>query len=228
MEAKGTGSRPKKRNKFLKRSRPRSTEGSTGSDDDWRLISRFVSRIEDLPNLQAVVLFGSFARGDADRRSDVDVLLVLDRDDLRSVRSQVAAILSELKPHREITPTITNLRDVDASFLRNVFREGKVLHGKLLLDPTHLGLEPRTLIAYDLTGRKSSDKVQISRTVHGYKSRKTVNGKSRVYEYPGLMRRPGAILVSRSAILLRSEDAGELVGELERRKISFSRWEVYL
>lgn len=212
----------------MRKSRQHSTEGPVASEDDRLLIERFVSKVRDLSGLQAVVLFGSFARGDVDRRSDIDLLLVLDREVPASVRSRIAAIIGELKPHREISPTLTNLKDVDASFLRNVFREGKVLYGKLLLSPEHLALEPRVLIAYDLTGVRAADKVQISRLVHGFRSRKIVEGKARIYEYPGLKGRQGAILISRSVIMLRTEDAGVLVAELERRKVSYSRWDVYL
>ena len=212
----------------MKGSRRRSTDGSAGSEDDRRLIDRFVSRIEGLRGLQAVVLFGSFARGDVDRRSDIDLLLVLDRDDLASARSEVAAAIGELKPHREIAPTLTNLRDADPTFLRNVFREGKVLSGKLLLTPDHLGLQPRVLIAYDLADKRAAEKVQVSRLVHGFRSRKMRHGKVLVYEYPGLKGREGAILVSRSAIALRTQDAEELVRELERRRVAYNRWDLYL
>ncbi len=192
------------------------------------MIDGFVDRIRARPDLQAVVLFGSFAREDADRRSDIDLLLVLDRKDLAPVRSDVARILSELRPHREISPTLTNLGDVDATFLRNVFREGRVLFGKLLLTPEHLALRPRVLIAYDLTGKRAAEKVQVSRLVHGFRSRKTVQGKPRVYEYPGLKGRRDATLLSRSVLVLRPEDANELTAELDRRKIPYDRREVYL
>lgn len=212
----------------MPRSRRRSTEEPAPSEEDRRLIDRFVARIRNLPDLQAVVLFGSFARGDIDRRSDIDLLLVIDREDLSSARSEVAAILSELKPHREISPTLTNLEDADASFLQNVFREGRVLHGKLLLTPDHLALEPRALIAYDLAGKRAADKVQISRLVHGFRSKKATHGKPKVYEYPGFQGRPGATLVSRSVVLLTAQDAADLVRELERRKISYTRRDVYL
>lgn len=211
----------------MTRSRRRSTEPPPASEEDRRAIDRFVERIKGWPDLQAVVLFGSFARGDVDRRSDIDLLLVLDREDLASARSDVAAILSDLKPRREMSPTLTNLRDLEPTFLRNVFREGKVLHGKLLLTPDHLALRPRVLVSYDLSGKKASDKVHVSRMVHGFRSRKTVDGKPRVYEYPGLKGRSDALLVSRSAILLRPEDADELAGELDRRKIPYDRREVY-
>ena len=210
----------------MTRLKRRSTESST-SEEDRRAIDRFVERVKSWPDLRAVVLFGSFARGDVDRRSDIDLLLILDREDLASARSEVAAILSELKPRREISPTLTNLTDLEPTFLRNVFREGKVLLGKLLLTPDHLALKPRVLIAYDLRGKKATDKVHISRMVHGFRSRKTVDGKLRVYEYPGLKGRPDAFLVARSALLLRPEDADELAAELDRRKIPYDRREVY-
>jgi predicted nucleotidyltransferase len=210
----------------LARLRRSSTEVPEIPEEDVRLLDRFVAKVRDLPGLQAVVLFGSFARRDIDRRSDIDVLLVFDSGDPGSLRSRVAAIVGELRPHRDINPVLTNLRDLDASFLRNVFREGVVLHGKLLLGPDHLALQSRVLIAYDLAGMAPSDKVQISRLVHGFRSRKTVGGRRRVYEYPGLKGRPGAVPVSRSVLMLRPEDAAGFERELERRRIRYARWDV--
>ena len=218
----------RKRKESLRRSRRSSTEISELSDRDRRLLEDFVARVRSFPEVMAVVLFGSFARKDIDRRSDIDLLVVVDRKDPGSLRSELARIISDMKPHREIAPILTNLGDLEPSFLKNVFEDGIVLHGKLVLSPAHLGLRPQVMIAYDLSGLTRTQKVHVSRLIHGYESRKLVSGKPRTYRYPGLKDRYGAVVISRSAILLKPEEANRFSRELELRKVPFSRWDVYI
>ncbi len=137
-------------------------------------------------------------------------------------------MIGELKPHGEISPTFTNLGDLETPFLGTVFREGIVLHGKMLLNPDHLALQPRVSLAYDLARLSPSKKVQISRLVHGFKSRKKVRGKLRTYEYPGLKGQYGAVSVSRSVLLLRPEDSEKFIQELEKRKVPYTKRDVCL
>lgn len=210
------------------RSRPSSIEPPALPDEDRALIERFVERARTLPDLQAIVLFGSFAREDVDRRSDVDILLVVDRRDPGSLRADVARLVSEMKPRRDINPILTNLSDLEPSFLRTVFQEGRVLYGKVVLSPDHLALQPRVLLAYDLSKTSPSVKVQVSRLVHGFTSVKTVAGIRKTYRYPGLAEKFRGTAVSRSALLLHPHDAEAFVAQLESRKIPYERWDVYL
>lgn len=212
----------------LRRSKRSSTELHGLSEEDRKLIEQFLSKLESISEVQTVVLFGSFARSDVDRRSDIDLLLVTDMRDPGSLRPRLAQLIGDLKPHREINPTLTNLHDLDPSFLRNVFKEGIVLKGKLLLTPKNLALQPRVIVAYDLSEVKPSSKVHVSRLIHGFRSRKRVGGKTRTYDYQGLKDRFGATLVSRSALMMKTEDANGFIRELEKRGIRCSQWEVYL
>jgi hypothetical protein len=227
MEDKEMANRPRKQSESLTKSKRSFTELSEISERDRRLLDEVVNKLRSLPEVTAVVLFGSFARKDIDRRSDIDLLVVVDREDPGSLRPRISRLISGMKPHREISPILTNLRDLEPTFLRNVFDDGIVLHGKLVLSPAHLALRPQVIIAYDLSGMTQTQKVHISRLIHGYGSRKTVGGKVRTYRYPGLKDRYGATVISRSAILLKPEDARKFMKELESRKVPFSTWEVY-
>lgn len=218
----------RRRRESLRKSRRSYTDIPELSEQDRSLLEDFVARLRSFPEITAVVLFGSFARKDIDRRSDIDLLVVVDREDPGSLRPELARIISDMKPHREIAPILTNLQDLEPSFLRNVFEDGIVLHGKLLLTPAHLALRPRVMIAYDLSGLNRTQKVHVSRLIHGYESRKVVGGKPRNYRYPGLKDRYGATVISRSAILLKPEDARRFSHELESRKVPFSHWDVYI
>lgn len=89
--------------------------------------------------LDRVVLYGSYARGDYDEESDIDVMALvdLDRKTLASYRRRVSDFSSELDLKYEVVLSI-KLQD-KASFLRylsvlpfyrNVQREGVVMHGE--------------------------------------------------------------------------------------------------
>lgn len=194
---------------------------------DRDLIDRFLGKLRSVPRLEAIVLFGSVARGNASRDSDIDLLVVLDMEKPEILRRRIAAWITELRPHREIRPVLTNLRDIDPVFLRNVLREGIVLHGRVILTESGLALQPRVLLAYDLSTAPAAEKARIARLVHGYSTRRRFGRRWRTYRYPGLKEREGNTLVARSTLLLGREDAEAFAGELRSRRIPFSRWDVY-
>ena len=78
-------------------------------------------------------LYGSYARGDFDENSDVDILLTADADaeTLSAYRDQVAAVASDLSLRHDVTVSLTikplrQFRRFAAvlPFYRNVYREG--------------------------------------------------------------------------------------------------------
>ena len=76
-------------------------------------------------------LFGSKARGDSDRESDIDVLIVLENLD-REIRKKVSALCCDLSIdyHVVISPVLYSSAEYSSSrtritpFYRNVEREG--------------------------------------------------------------------------------------------------------
>lgn len=61
-------------------------------------LTRFVERIDDeLSAVAGIVCFGSVARGDADRMSDIDVFLLVDDAEIVSARRTVSDIVRELE-----------------------------------------------------------------------------------------------------------------------------------
>ncbi|MFQ6057227.1 MAG: nucleotidyltransferase domain-containing protein [Methanosarcinales archaeon] len=177
-------------------------------EEDKRLIQKLVEKVKDLPNLECIVLFGSFVKGEEDKRSDIDLLIVFNSDTPNKYISQVSEIITSLKPHREIHTVLTNLSDYDTSFFNSVFREGKVLFGKVFLTPKKLGMQAYKLIHYDLSNLENSVKVKISRRVYGYVSEKKINGEIKRYVYKGLKEYPRVILISKATLLIPEKREG--------------------
>ena len=96
-----------------------------------------------------------------------------------------------------------------------MFRDGKVLFGKIMLSPDALALKQYLLVSYDLSGKKNSLQVKIAKMVYGYTSKKTIKGKKKEYVYKGLKDLPGAKLISKSAIVLPLDKGSEFVNELK-------------
>jgi predicted nucleotidyltransferase len=64
-------------------------------------VRAFVERArEEVPSFSALVVFGSVARGEADRRSDIDVWVLIDGDDLLQARRTATDIVVELGERR--------------------------------------------------------------------------------------------------------------------------------
>ncbi len=182
--------------------------------EDRRFLERFVRETRARIGPTAVVLFGSLARGDYRPDSDIDLLVVVDGPDTLPLHRALARLLTELRPRRDVTTLPTNLRDLDPSFLRNVFRDGILLDGSLLLTAEGLALRPRSLLSYSLAHLSPGGKVRVSRRVHGFSLQQGMGRRRRRYRYPGLVERHGVTALSPSLLLLDSQDARVVEKEL--------------
>jgi predicted nucleotidyltransferase len=82
-----------------------------------------------------IILFGSWARGDADKKSDIDLLVISDREESlpRYKRGlDVRLLLSQFQAPKDILfythKDVERWRDVPHTFVNTVLREGRVLY----------------------------------------------------------------------------------------------------
>ncbi|MGC9553758.1 MAG: nucleotidyltransferase domain-containing protein [Thermoplasmatota archaeon] len=190
---------------------------------DKKLIERFVEKVKDLPHLQCIILFGSMARDEADKRSDIDVLLVIEEENPKSHLMEIIGIITSLKPHREIKPVVTNLADYDEEFLQTVVREGRVLWGKVVITPDQFLLNPYRLISYKLSNLKPSKKVKVSRLIHGYQSKKVMDGETKKYTYAGLKDKYDVHVISKNTVLIPERYAKDFVHQLRRHGVEYQQ-----
>ena len=96
-------------------------------------IADMVNRIVDGFEPLKVILFGSYARGDAGRDSDVDLLVVLPHvENKREAAVQMRRLLADAPLPKDIVVTtpeeVERRGDVIGTVLRPALREGKVLY----------------------------------------------------------------------------------------------------
>ena len=96
-------------------------------------VDEFVRRAREKykDKIDSIILFGSVARGEAGRESDIDILVVIVGDRFRMRRELSEIVLDILLETGEYisvkTLSIENfkyLKDLKSSFLSNVIREG--------------------------------------------------------------------------------------------------------
>lgn len=151
------------------------------------LPNKLLSRLAKLKSLQAVILFGSYARGDADSRSDIDLLLIFDtKGDVKKADKEVLDILDEFHS----MPLVLSRRSGeeiadDMSFFYNVFREGYVLYkrpGAELL-PAAIARDKQSIIyCYELASMSHEQKLKFNSVL----SSRVIKKK---YRYLGLLDR---------------------------------------
>jgi predicted nucleotidyltransferase len=158
--------------------------------------------LKELSTLEAVVLFGSAARAEMTKKSDIDLLLLFDTDhnpesgeEGKTIFKRAIEIERKYKLENPFSLVFLNIgEDVDAEFVWEVVRDGTVLYYRHPPEGI-LGkegyLSPAVLISYTFEGVPQKDRVHVNRVLYGYRSKKVHNGKEYVSERKGIIPRYG-------------------------------------
>lgn len=105
-----------------------------------KIINDFLKKVEAVlgNRLRKIILYGSYARGDYNKSSDIDIMILTDLNDteIEQYRNTISDIAfdMELETGFIISPLIKNIEKyndrVDViPFYMNVNKEGVILHG---------------------------------------------------------------------------------------------------
>lgn len=104
------------------------------------ILKQFIMDISDLlgNRLKKVILYGSYARGDYSKNSDLDIMILTDFSDieLAEYRVKVRDLACDLELENDIviSPIVRNIEKYNnridiIPFYMNVQKEGVVIHG---------------------------------------------------------------------------------------------------
>lgn len=100
---------------------------------DFQVIREIAGKIASAFNPNKIILFGSYARGDANEHSDIDLLVIMESAEPPHLRARaVYKLLADyLLPVEVIVRTpeeATWYQDVPSSFIQTILREGVTLY----------------------------------------------------------------------------------------------------
>jgi predicted nucleotidyltransferase len=162
-----------------------------------------VARWRARPGVGAIVFYGSYARGDFGRKSDVDLLVLTERaDDAPAFTAQAIEAERAHQLPMHLAPQVAAVDDresLPAAFRHAVAADGIVLHGRLstVLGLPPGGLRPWEAIRFDAAGAPRRQRVRASRRLRGRDGR------------PGLLR-PPVVDLAPGAVLAPSEAAAPI------------------
>lgn len=149
----------------------------------------------------ALIVFGSYARGDFARKSDLDLLILLhaagsaERNDAE--RRVVRAVVEAESDHRlpvHLAPLVTEAtrpEELGSALLHNIWTDGVILYGEAsaLAPRQPRGLAPWSVVRFSLAGVPARERVRLAHHLHGTETR------------PGLIHLPGLNLARGAAFL---------------------------
>lgn len=184
-------------------------------------ITRDLSKIDDL---RAIILYGSFARGEDTSRSDIDLfILTTNKKTLKEIQDRVIELESEIG--RNIQPTIrtiTELQITDTGLLQNIFQEGKVLYLKEPAEiPSSLLLkqEPYLIYTFQISSLSQKEKAKFNRQLY--------EQKRKGYKYKGLLKEIGGKKLSAGCIIVPYLQKENIEKFFKRFKVKFEQLKVW-
>ena len=199
----------------------------------YDFLSILFDKVKDREKIRGIILFGSFARGDQRKDSDIDLFVDTNKSDKEEINELVKDSLNEFEIKVEknwklkgisnpIVPIVDDINAEKWSELRSEINSyGIVLYGKYKSSPEKIRQE--VLIEYDISKIKQKDKMKIIRGLFGYQSK---IGK-KIYKQKGLLSDNNAEKLSQ-VIIVPLENYKKIYNFLKDNKVSIKLRQIWL
>lgn len=173
----------------------------------------FGGEVGKLPDVLAVTLFGSAARGEATIDSDIDIAVIYAKKN-ETIMKRVEGFAPPRVHVVHITPREL---EKNVSLAGALSGEGFLLFGKpVVLQAQKLKLRPMVIIVYDTGELDVNTRNKLSHALYGRISTTGKRGK-KLYarRYEGITARPGISKIGKAVLLVSREKAAAITKTLE-------------
>jgi predicted nucleotidyltransferase len=200
------------------------------------LVFKF-AKYASVEGVEYIFLFGSVAKGDADRRSDVDILTVLDtyNKDFEEMEaktriSELALTLEkEFDRNIQIVFTNKNYKGIDGHLIEEVLKEGILIFAKSpSIVVQGFELDHYILITFSLEKLSAKDKMRVKRLLYGFKTKKFIKGVTYRYEDAGLVQKLDGLRIGSGAIAVPKKNISDIEKELNNLKLKFKTIDLWM
>lgn len=192
--------------------------------DEIKKISKKYSEIE------AVIIFGSVARNQAKKESDLDVCILLKNENIKnSISNNILDLEKKYDKNINLIFTDPSYENLDRQFIETLLREGITIYGKTPdVSIQRLELEPYEIIKFDLSNLDHSEKMKIKRLLYGIKTKKKYKGKIYKSERKGLVEELGGLRIGIASILIPEKMSWKLENILRKNGVSLRKITIWL
>lgn len=193
-------------------------------------------KLREVPYLEAVILFGSAARDEMHKKSDIDILLLFDcphNPETSDEASMVQRMAGQIEMKYELKNSFSFVflnrgEKLDSDFLWKTARDGIMLYcrpEKLLGQEEYL--KPMALISYQFGEIASKNKMYVKRRLYGYRVQKTIKGKEYVSEGKGIVTEHGR-KIGRATFIINARKSNEIIKLFEEKGVKYSISKIWL
>ena len=185
--------------------------------------------------IKEIILFGSVARGDFTKTSDIDLFInVKNNKDIKKIEKTIQKTANEFEAtatntwhlrqiNFPIKPVVGDLNSKQWSALkREIISTGITIYGKYKEIPGKL--KHQLLFSFNLKNLKPKDKVRFIRQLYGYKTKKGI----KTYIQKGLLQKEKAVKLNPSTILIPVEAHQIFYNFFKKFKIQHQIREVWM
>lgn len=205
-------------------------------DDFKEVLFKFVREacVEDVAN---IFVFGSVAKGTADNRSDIDLLVIFDTESEDIDRLEAKNRISELalslerEYERALQIIFSNkrLNGLERYFIEKVFNEGILLYSKSpRIAIKGLEMESYGLFLYQVNNLDIKERLKVKRVLFGYKTSKKVKGRVYRTEKEGLVAEVGGCRLNSGTIVIPKKNTKRIEEALKEFRVKYKIVDIWL
>ena len=193
--------------------------------------------LKEIHGIEAVILFGSAAKDEMHKKSDIDIFLIFNLPDKnpeigeegREVQKIAVEIENKYKLQNPFSFVFFNRSEsIDSDFLWEVVKDGITLYSRpeFILGQKEF-LKPAAFISYTYGDIPQKDKMFVKRQLYGYRTKKQLKGKEYISEREGIVSKYGKKL-GRATFILDAKKTDEILKLFEEKRVKYSLTKIWI